>query len=363
MRDILPELNGKDYIDRVYEMYDVHFCKKEEVDELIQFLDEHWKPKHIFVLSRELFDWQHYNKVEERYNYVVAKSRETGEIHSALGFIPTSQFDPEIKDVEIWPCIWKSRDDIQVKGLGVTCYHYLKTNYPVQTISILGITPVALSIYKHWNFTTGKISHFYMLNAQKKEFKLIEGQSMKDFGTYETPNSTIEIKNCSSREYQNLPDELFDGISKFKSKKYYENRFFNHPIYQYEVLQFIEDDKVKLLLFVRENLAEGTKCLRVVDVVGDFSILEKAKSALQDLLVSREEEYIDWVEVGLDEEAMKKGGFLNKADSDIVIPNYFEPFKLKNVDLDYAYKTVLDETDMRFSKADADQDRPNSLPQ
>ena len=68
MLDILTELNGKDYISKLNKNYDIHFCRIDEVDQLVLFIDTYWKKNHIFVLARELLDWQHYNRREKRYN-------------------------------------------------------------------------------------------------------------------------------------------------------------------------------------------------------------------------------------------------------------------------------------------------------
>ena len=73
-------------------------------------------------------------------------------------------------------------------------------------------------------------------------------------------------------------------------------------------------------------------------------------------------EYIDFVVVGADYDVLKKAGFINRKEHpETIIPNYFEPFLKKNIDLDYAFKSVDPEAMALFYKADADQDRPNML--
>ena len=73
-------------------------------------------------------------------------------------------------------------------------------------------------------------------------------------------------------------------------------------------------------------------------------------------------EYIDFVEVGLDKECLINAGFINRKEyENVIVPNYFEPFVQENIDLDYAYKTVVNDSRTIFFKADADQDRPNII--
>ena len=67
-------------------------CTKDKVEALIDFIDKHWKQDHVFVINRELFNWQH--KSKDLYNFVLAVEDEN--IIGILGFIPTSQFSDEL---------------------------------------------------------------------------------------------------------------------------------------------------------------------------------------------------------------------------------------------------------------------------
>lgn len=364
MRDILPELNGKEYYQEIYKEYDIHFCKEEEVDELIEFLKKYWKENHIFVLSRKLFDWQHYDAAEHRYNYVVAKHKVTNEIHSILGFVPTSQFDKEIKNMEIWPCIWKSRDDVKVKGLGIILYYYLKENLPIETISILGISEIALSIYKHWNFETGKIHHYYMMNESLEQYQLMSGY--EGASKYEPAkiDEDIQIKEYGIKEYEDISEdaEIFSCLNKYKSKKYYIHRFFEHPSYQYQFIGMEKNGKLLGIIIARKCGKESNYCLRIVDYIGSIKRMQGSRAAVMSYLKKNNYEYIDFVEVGLNAKDLNEAGFVDKkSEKGLIIPNYFEPFLMENIALDYAFKTVVEDSKEEFFKADADQDRPNIL--
>lgn len=361
MKDILPELNNRDYIEALNIDYDIHFCKRDEVEELVEFIDKYWRKDHIFVLSRELLDWQHYDIINDRYNFVVAKHRNSGEIHSILGFIPTYQFDSSIAMVEVWPCIWKSRDDIHIKGLGVSLYYYMKSNIKPETISILGISEIALSIYKHWNFSTGKIEQYYYPNPNEAEVLSYKREKTD----YVDSNRTgWHIRAISLDEYKSISpaDMLFEKISPYKSKNYYINRYYRHPLYKYDFLAVYNQNKINSIIIVRECGNETSKCLRIVDYIGQIENLANVRYDLQEIIKSKKYEYVDFVNVGISPEILKSVGFINRKNNlDTIIPNYFEPFLKDNVDLDYAFKTVNSEINALFYKADADQDRPNLL--
>ncbi len=361
MKDILPELNHKEYIENLGITYDIHFCGKEEVEDLIEFIDLYWKKDHIFVLSRSLFDWQHYDSKKERYNFVVARSRKNGEIHSILGFVPTSQFDDSIERTQVWPCIWKSRDDIHVKGLGVSLYHYMKTHLDIETIAILGISEIALSIYKHWNFSTGKIEQYYYPNMEHTENLSCHMQKPDPM---EKPDREWGIKEVAADEYEKLEENhrIFHEISVYKSKNYYINRYYRHPIYQYLFYAIMNGGNIDSIIVARECGNGTSRCLRIVDCIGRIDHLPNIRWDLRQLMIQHNYEYIDFVTVGIQPDILKKAGFIDrKSNPKTIIPNYFEPFLHKNINLDYAFKSVDPNVELLFYKADADQDRPNVL--
>ena len=364
MHDILNELDGKEYTEGIYADYDIRLCRENEYEDIKEFIKEYWKENHIFVLSKELFDFQHLNVKTHEYNFVIAREKKTNDIHSILGFVPTNQYDDSIKRLMVWPCIWKNRKDVNRKGLGVTMYYYLKNMYDIETISILGISEIALNIYKHWNFKTGKIQQFAMPNLRMKEEHLSSGL-LKYYKSVDARNKEKYIlKRMNLEEYKLLheQDSIFGVNSIYKSKKYYINRYFNHPMYKYEFYAVILSDVVKAILICRVCGDGVANCLRIVDYIGEIRYLKEVKEQIQILLQENKFEYIDLVEVGLDSSEIRAAGFVNRGDyDDIIIPNYFEPFLKKNIDLDYAYKTVVDDSKEVFFKADADQDRPNLL--
>lgn len=363
MKDILPELNGKDYIETLFDDYEIRFCEESEYSELIDFLKKYWKNDHIFVLSKEVLDFQHLDKKHHRYNFVIAKHKVSKEIHSILGFVPTSHYDEDIKKIMVWPCIWKSRDDIQRKGLGVSLYYYLKTALPIETISILSISETALSIYKHWNFKTGKIEQYFLPNLDQKAY-LASGFEVFHDAEKEEYKDCFTLEKCSVEEFKKIPDndEIFLKLSQYKTKKYYINRFFLHPVYKYKAYAIKSDNKFEAVMIVRVCGTDDSKCLRIVDFIGNSKAVAGVANQLLDVLKSNKYEYIDFVEVGLNDDDLLKAGFKRRKDyPDIIVPCYFEPFLKENVDLDYAYKTITANDKMYFFKADADQDRPNVL--
>ncbi len=360
MTDILPVLNTKEYISNINTQYDIHFCGKKEVDDLVEFIDNHWRKNHIFVQSRKLLDWQHYDLRHDRYNFVIARHRMSNEIHSILGFVPTYQFDPNIKKVEVWLCIWKTREDIQVKGLGTTLVFYLKSNMEIETISQIGISETNSSICKNWGFYTGVAEHFYLANKNKKD----ELSASRDFRSDIISENTLWTIQLMQEEEFNAIDSsenIVTKIDRYKSKDYYINRYYKHPFYEYRFYAIRDKDKINTILITRECGNAKAKCLRIIDLIGDIAGLGYANDSLLKLLENEQYEYIDFISAGLTEEQLRLTGFVNRRDNtDTIIPNYFEPFLKENIDIRYAYKTVNPYANIYIFKGDSDQDRPNS---
>lgn len=360
MTDILPELNGKDYIEKLNENYEIRFLRLDEYDRLRDFIDSYWRKDHIFVLSKEMFDFQHRNEKEGRYDFVVAMHKESKEIHSILGFITNRHFDEEIRELEVWPAIWKTRDDIKVKGLGVGLYYFLKEQLAIDNLSILGISSIALSIYKHWNLQTGKIRHYVFPNQNRREYVLSQG--LEKIAKRKEARDSLELIELSKEDYLAIDDNevVFRNLNRYKSKYYYVKRFYEHPFYTY--LFFALLGKETEMIFVgRECGFEDHQCLRIVDLIGDVKHLQEVKSQLSRLMDERGYEYIDLPEVGLKDTDLKKAAFADKDEYEgMIVPNYFEPFEKRNVALDYAFRSIHGDEAV-FFKADSDQDRPNFL--
>lgn len=140
------------------------------------------------------------------------------------------------------------------------------------------------------------------------------------------------IKQISLEEYQKLEEhhKIFTEISKYKSKNYYINRYYNHPIYKYGFYGIIKDNDI-CSVFVTRECGNGTaKCLRIVDYIGKTDNLIYVRTDLKELMEKFGYEYIDFVVVGADYDVLKKAGFINRKEHpETIIPNYFEPFLKK----------------------------------
>ena len=78
-------------------MHEIRFCQYDELNLLQDFLTKNWNKRHVLVSCKKLLQWQHYNTREKIINFVVAYNKNSKEFDAILGFIPTSQYDVNIK--------------------------------------------------------------------------------------------------------------------------------------------------------------------------------------------------------------------------------------------------------------------------
>ena len=113
--------------------------------------------------------------------------------------------------------------------------------------------------------------------------------------------------------------------------------------------------RVDTVLVMREVEAKERKILRIVDILGEYSELQYTTKAIDCLLTEGAYEYIDLYETGLDDDMLKKSGFVDRTETDNIIPNYFEPDLQENIDINY----FTTDADIVLFKGDGDQDRPS----
>lgn len=343
-------------------IYDIREAKITEVSDIQLFLDVHWKKNHSLVLSKELLDFQHLNSSDNQYNYVIAYNNNTKEIDALFGFIPTYQFDRDLCcNGDFWGAIWKKRDDIdndESNEIGMDVFTRLFDYSNFHSFSAIGISKIAMKIYKAFQCKVGYLAQYYILNDSINDYKIAGNVDMKYIGIgagfSREPNWSIKEIDANA-----LKDKIIKAVYRpFKSVQYIINRYVKHPIYKYKFLGVNKDRELKTLLVIRILNVNGAKAIRIVDAIGQLqgSLYDNFQSYLKETGA----EYIDFMNYGVDEDVFYQMGFRKlDLDGDLIIPNYFEPFEQRNVKIDIAWKADY-ENYVAF-KGDSDQDRPNIL--
>jgi hypothetical protein len=346
--------------------YRIEICRAEDLPLIQSFIRNYWSQDHILASHNELMRWQHYDPAKRQYHFVLARDTEDESILGVLGYIPTSQFDNALAENDsIWLAIWKVREDCRIPGLGIHLRNYLAERTQPLSIAAVGLNPKTLVLYQAFGYRTGRLNRYYMLNPDKKTFYLVDG-----FDGQIDSNATISSKkrfvpldqagfHSLQREYRLVSGEPL--VLPQKSFTYLYNRYLTHPIYQYQLYATVEKERVLGISIIRAATFRQHLALRFVDYWGVPEGLIGLRDHLRDLLRTLDAEYLDVYNVGIAEEVFLQAGF-NKLDptSRLVVPNHFEPFEKKNIDLYYAYKTDPKYHYVIF-RGDADQDRPNLI--
>jgi hypothetical protein len=342
----------------------IEFCLEHELPELQNFLDKNWKKSHILSKDIKLMNWQHYNSVYNRYNFIISRNNETGSIQGILGYIPTSHFDKNISVNEVFLAIWKVIDNISESMLGIRLIKYLLENENPDLIYTTGLNLSVLPIYKRMGYLTGFLNHFYIVNKKIKKFNLIGNFN----NIYEHKNTNQDKRNLEIIDRNELLKHS-KSIEKFyknnfKPKKTFEyiiNKYFHNPFYDYLFYSISVQYDLIGIIIIRIAEYNGNRALRMVEFVGFDDSLMNLGIEFQKLLNEYNAEYLDLYNLGLDVKNLSSNGFLLRIpDSKIIVPNYFEPFEKKNVNIPYAIN-ANDVDALSLFKGEGDQDRPNRV--
>ena len=314
----------------------IRFCRTDEIEQVMRFFGEHWAPNHILSRHRVLMDWQHYDRQSDRYNIVIAVD-DAGSIAGTLGFIPTSQFDPELRgDDTIWLTSWKVRDSAGTTGLGLQLQSFLERNVPHRMVGTVGNNEHAGKIYRALGYQTGTMRQFYTLDPGRDTFELCrvpyQQRSLARQGSGDAAQLSRldagELFDFSSQLSYRPPQELLP----LKSPQYFVNRFLRHPVYKYHVYGVLAGGQPQALLALRCAEAIGQRAVRLVDFHGDPQVFATLGSAWPEILHQFDAEYLDIHCDGPLVQSMQAAGMTELDPAgDVIIPNYFEPFARQNV--------------------------------
>jgi len=346
-------------------MYEIRLAHEADRKALVQFINQHWKINHIFVTCKKLLDWQHLDQARKTYNFVIGIEMKTQMIHGILGFIPLTQFDPEIPLKQLcWMAIWKVQASARGHKLGRRLLFYLEDTIKPDILSTVGASEMTLSIYQARGYETGQLSHYFILNPYKSTFHLATTKNYSPpCAKAHTINADKKIDQIFENDLTNNTTECFLAQKNLprKSPGYLVNRYFQHPIYHYQVYRIQDGMDTTGIIVIRICSHKGSLALRIVDFIGSSEALRGLFGQWTSLLKNTDAEYIDFYNTGIDQDNLLSSGFVLREEGDgIVIPNYFEPFLKKNVEINYMIKSPVGKT-YRIVKGDSDQDRPNLM--
>ena len=318
----------------------IEYMKELDKRNLFEFLENNWNINHIYIKDQKYFDYE----FSDNSNFILAKNNE--KIVAILGY-----FDYDNKG-DIWTVIWKNSGKMDD---GLKCLQFL-LNAGYKSVSSCGINRKTIPIYEFLGINTGRLKHFYILNQEIEEYKIakISKKNIKKV-EYEKVKDVVEVNNIGELLKLINYQEKLKKYNFYKSPEYFNKRYFKHPYYKYHIL--VKTKNANSILVYRIVKANGGSCIRIMDFLGDEKEFNELTNYLIDKMLKEKHEYVDIYEVGIEDEILENSGFIERKEEDSnIIPNYFEPFIQKNVEI-YYMSTCKDK--FRIFKGDGDQDRPS----
>ena len=343
-------------------MISFSFCDKKNIKKLMKFLSENWQKNYILSKDLKFINWQHYSREKKRYNFAIV-TLDT-KIIGCLGFINHSNFSNKlISDDTLWLVNWVVIKKAPVSGLELISFLVKKLNY--NRVGSVGCNSRAIAIFKELGFKIGELNHYFALNPNISNFSLINAPKNL-LNSLKSSSKNIQSKKLKLVNTKFQLDVFGKDINKLvkkfgKDETYFINRYICHPYYKYKIYWIYSSNNSLGFIVTRICKFQDKKALRIVDFFGHDKALIGINIPLQQLLIKISAEYVDFYEYAIDDSVMSRSGLRkNDFDDKIVVPNYFEPFVKKNINLRWAIKSN-NSTISPIFKGDCDQDRPNKI--
>ena len=323
----------------------IRFAEKKDIDHIMSFIDTYWRKGHILGNNKEFFEYEHL--LPEGVSYVISDD-EKGNINAILGYIPYGYEDRDLMTV-----MWKANHTAH-SSLGLELFKYLKENGDARIMASPGSNPQLKGLYQYLGYRFGKMTQWYRLREQD-DYKIAV---IRDFEIPKVNKGSEFILLDNWQAFEDAFDfkKYTRDIKPYKEAWYIKKRYYDHPIYKYNVYGLLnENKKVALAIVFRVVQVNGTNIVRLIDCIGDFSYMRYMSSLLDFVLSENAAEYVDCYEVGVKDEYMHKSGWKKTENSGNIIPNYFAPFTQENIDINY----FSSDGEIVLFKGDGDQDRPN----
>ena len=331
--------------------YEIRLANKSDIDSIMKFIDKYWKKNHIMSRNRELFEYE-FLEDDGTVNFLLAIDRKNGLIQALNGILKASH---DTEHLDIFGSFWKALDG-NMAFLGIELIKRKNELYGARTAIGVGDNPdTSVPLMKMLHRYTSKMKHYYML-SDMNDFQIAQIAYRPEIRYKHTHDYSIV-------KYENIDEvkRAFDAIKyvnniPYKDFWYIDHRFFQHPIYHYDVYGIEKENKAEAVFVLRKEIYNNHCAIRFVDYIGTQEVISETGDFFRHILKEKNIEYVDFYCDGIKEEYLMDAGFalLQEKDTNI-IPNYFSPYIKENIDI-YVSSTKQGTV---FTKADADQDRPN----
>lgn len=334
--------------------HNIKIAKKKDIKSIMNFIKKHWDKNHILGSNYNFFC---YEFLEKKFvNFVLAFNKKNKKIDALQGFI---RYEKKEK-AHICGSIACVSKQSKRPFLGLDVMRKMLEITKPTTYCGIGTNPKTMLplVKKYFNRSVGLMDHFYILNYEKKKFKICRIPKKKILKKKIKFNNYLVLKKINNFQFLKENFNFKKNFKNFpkKSPFYLKKRYFEHPIYNYLCFGvFNNKNKILSFLITRELIYKKSKILRIIDFRGNPKNLGEISFELIRILKENDYEYIDMLCSGIKEKYLNFSSFIKKDNNDeIIIPNYFDPFVKKNIKIFYEKS----DKNLILFKGDADADRP-----
>ena len=327
-------------------MIEIRRAVYSDIPQIMEFIDKYWKKGHILAKDRQFFEWMYVDN--GKVNFYIAIDRDS-KIYGIEGFILYNHSDTPDASGTIWKTI-KSSNPV----LGLEIEQHMVSDLKIRYGCSAGISEKARRIHELNGCKVEKMLHFYRLN-NLSTYKIAKIKQKYIPNVVDTGYRLERVADFEEVK-KVLSVEFLKAQKLYKDYAYLNKRYFLHPIYQYDVWKIVKKiGSVKSILITRVEKYKDKQICKIIDFYGDLDDLTKITSAIDNMLRINQYEYIDIYSFGVPKIIYQKAGFVECTDDSNIIPNYFNPFEQRNIDL-YLVDPMIG--DLRVFRGDGDQDRP-----
>lgn len=330
--------------------------KISDLKKIMRYVKKNFYRNHILSTNKKVIKWWYYNNKNKTYNFLLAKKNK--KIIGFLGYIKNSHFQNFFfKDV-VWFSPLHSLKTERNYFSGIELINRLLNKNKNKIIGTTGCNPMAKKIYSILGFKTGHLNHYYLINPNLKKYHICSFKK-KPKKKLVKKNKLKIIKSKNLNFIINKKELLYYQKKYFKDMNYFLSKFSKNPFYHYCYFIIKKENKNLGFFVARECFYKKSKVLRFVDYFGDVNCLKKIEYELQKIVINYKYEYIDFYNYGINKKILFLSGFkLSKGNHDI-IPNFFEPFEKKNIEINFAFWPK--KVNLMIFKGDCDQERPSII--
>lgn len=337
---------------RYDEVYDFMLAKTDDVDDIMRFYDAYWPGNKLLAKDKDFLIWMFGLPDSDRLTFVIARERKSGKIAAIIGYV---QQDPVIEQADIFGAAVLAADDA-LPMLGTEIDHRLTSMVPFRSYHSIGMHEDSTFILakRIGKKRTGYLDHYYRLNENLDSYRIAV---VNHKGIPVLTQTGILREFSSFSDFENAYLDEHPERMPHKSLWYIRHRFYDHPVYKYHLVGIDVDGRCPAFFVYRIVEVDGSKVVRIVDYTGNIEHIRKVGSEWDRIIKDYGAEYVDFYCTGIPDEIMSSVGFIKREKDDTnIIPNWFEPFEQKNIEISFA--TYADEG-IVFCRSDAEMDRPN----